>query len=131
MPAMAPIVINDGATTPVSHTFAPVGSAAGSKYVNFVERVNGKIDFGNEVRIAVDQAQARGQASKVRTTMILPTTVEVNGITTLDFQNRYDGTFTLASRGTESARKNLRVLVSNLYASAFVASVVDKVEAIW
>lgn len=130
MATRANIVVNDGAVTPVSHTFNPMGKPSGSDYEIYVERASGKPEFQSEIRIKTQQPSKSGQPYKVFVTMIQPKVVNVNGVDTLDRQSRLDLTFTTSSRSITQDRKDLRVMLSNLLANAQVIAVIDNLETI-
>lgn len=130
MVARANIVINDGATSPAAHTFSPIGKPGGSEYDFYVERTSGKPEFQAEVRVRTQIARSVGAPYKVFVSMILPKTVTVDSVESLDRQNRVDVTFTLASKGVTQDRKDLRVLLSNLLGNAQLIGIVDNLEAL-
>lgn len=130
MATRANIVVNDGAVTPVSHTFNPMGKPSGSDYEIYVERASGKPEFQSEIRIKTQQPSKLGQPYKVFVTMIQPKVVNVNGVDTLDRQSRLDLTFTTSSRSITQDRKDLRVMLGNLLANAQVIAVIDNLETI-
>lgn len=130
MATRANIVINDGATVPVSHTFNPMGKPAGSEYEFYVERTSGKPEFQSEIRVKTQQPTKSGQPYKVVITIIQPKTVNVSGIDTLDRQSRLDLTFTVGSKSLTQDRKDLRVMLTNLLANAQIVGIVDNLETI-
>lgn len=130
MATRANIVVNDGAATPVAHTFNPMGKPSGSDYEIYVERASGKPEFQSEIRIKTQQPSKSGQPYKVFATMIQPKIVNVNGVDTLDRQSRLDLTFTTSSRSITQDRKDLRVMLRNLLENAQVIAVIDNLETI-
>lgn len=130
MATRANIVINDGASTPVAHTFNPMGKPAGSEYEFYVERVSGKPEFQSEIRIKTQQPTKNGQPYKVAITMIQPKTVNVGGVDTLDRQSRLDLTFTVGSKSNTQDRKDLRTMLANLLANTQVIGVIDNLETV-
>lgn len=128
MAQLANIVINDGAATPLAHTFTPAGKPSGSEYDYFVERTSGKVDFQSEVRLRTVSPSQKGQPHRVILAMLLPKTVTSNGVEVLDFQNRVDITFTCAPNGVTQARKDLRTLAANLLNNSQIVAAVDNLE---
>lgn len=124
------IVINDGAATPVAHTFHPMGKPAGSEHEYYVERVSGKPEFQSEIRVKTQQPVKSGQPYKVSITVIQPKTVNVSGIDTLDRQSRIDLVFTVGGKSVTQDRKDLRVMLTNLLSNAQVVGIVDNLETI-
>lgn len=131
MPVRNPIAIQDGATTPVTHTFSPIGKPAGSEYEVFTNRANGVASFQEEVRIRVQQPTKKGQPYRVSAIMVLPTTKVVDGDTVLAFQNRADLALTLSPDSTTQSREDLRVLLADLITDAIMVGVVDQLESIY
>lgn len=130
MATRANIVIADGAATPLSHTFVPLGKPNGNEYDFYVERVSGKPEFQSEIRVKTQQPSRQGQPYKVFITMIQPKTVTVNSVETLDRQSRIDLTVTVSGRSVTQDRKDLRVLLTNLLSNAQIVGVVDNLETI-
>lgn len=130
MATRANIVIADGAATPLSHTFVPLGKPNGNEYDFYVERVSGKPEFQSEIRVKTQQPSRQGQPYKVFITMIQPKTVTVNSVETLDRQSRIDLTVTVSGRSVTQDRKDLRVLLTNLLSNAQIIGVIDNLETI-
>lgn len=131
MATLAPIVVNDGADTPLSHTLNPIGRPSGSGWDFFVERINGVPELQNELRLRTRQPSQAGQPYRVDLTFINVDTKTVDGEEVLDNQNRVDVTFTLARGGTEQFRKDLRTMLINALDDAIVSAAVDNLENTW
>jgi hypothetical protein len=143
MSQAAPIVINDGASTPVAHTFTPLGKD--DKGVFYWEQTNPvpgsviaakKIGY-RQVRELNAQKQATGK-SKVTITIQLPTaeTLANNsaGIVpppTLAYVEDVRVEFTLPERGLKQERKDTRALIMNLLANALFVSAIDDLQPIY
>lgn len=128
MPQLANIAVNDGAATPVSHTFAPVttdGSTA-----KLAERVGVPAAFPT-LEVGVRPPVSGNGLYKVRFLMKIPTTKVVDGRTVVDFVQYGDVTLVMSERGDEASRKNLRVLIANLLLNATATSVVEKLEPLY
>lgn len=128
MAALAPIVVNDGQTTPVSHTLKPIGKPAGSDWDFFVERMAGAPELQNELRLRSRQPTRPGQPYRVDLTFINVDTKTVNGEEVLDNQNRVDMTFTLARGGSEQFRKDLRAMLTDALSNSVVTAAIDGLE---
>lgn len=131
MPSRTSIAIQDGAATPLTHTFTPIGKPSGSEYEYYVNRVNGSALFQEEIRLRVQQPTKKDQPYRVNVVVIDPTTKLVDGVAELDFQNRFDGTFTFAPNGTTQSRKDLRVLIQDLFGEAVAIGLCDNLESIF
>lgn len=129
MPQLASITINDGATTPVAHVFAPVttdGQAA-----SLAERVGSPFAYpkmGISVRPPVNNGQG---LYKVALSLNLPVTKTVEGSPMLDFEHKVKVEILLSERSTGQNRKDALALMANLLASATVKTVVENLEPLY
>lgn len=140
MPSLANVVISDGATTPVAHTFVPLGKD--EKGVIWFEQslpapVNplGAKRLGyKQERIMDGKRQLTGE-SRVTVTLSVPT-LEVlgNGATgitpppTLAYMERARLEFILPERSTSQERKDTRALCVNLLGHAMMVSAIDALQ---
>lgn len=140
MPAIANVVINDGAATPVAHTFTPLGRDEKSVY--WFEQTTPapanplgakRIGYRQE-RVYDNQRRLTGE-SRVILTLSLPTLEVVGnsstGITpppTLSYIEKARMEFVLPERSTTQERKDTRVLAANLLAHAMVVSAIDSLQ---
>lgn len=140
MPAIANVVINDGAATPVAHTFTPLGKD--EKGVIWFEQSTptpanplGAKRLGyKQDRVMDDQKRLTG-ASRVTVTLAVPT-LEVlgNGATgitpppTKAYEEKARLEFALSERSTLQERKDTRILLSNFIAHAMMVSAVDNLQ---
>jgi len=129
MSAIAPIVINDGAATPVAHTFNPVTSVP-----PFYRESQAGLALVGQGRITVTSSQEAGNGmSKVRAVLELPaletvTAQNAQGYTAqpkVAYTHKVDATFFLPNRGTAQQRKDLRTLFSNLLSNAQIIDNID------
>jgi len=130
MTAIAAIVINDGATTPVAHTFNPVASSPDALYR---ESIVGLALLGQgTIKVVLVSDKGNG-LNKVRLTIDLPALEVVSGVNSLGYSaapkvgysDRVNVDFILPSRATAQQRKDLRVLLMNALANA---QIVDAIE---
>lgn len=125
MPALAPIVINDGATTPVAHTFGPVTSDGQKALLK--ERIGVPIAFPG-LSTSVRPPVAQGDIYKLTFVLTLPQTVLVDGVTKVDHTLTAEVNLMMSNRSTEQNRKDLRVMVSNLLLNAATVTMIEKLE---
>lgn len=137
MPAVAPIVINDGAATPVAHTFSSLGQD--SKGVWWYEQTTpSAVNPLGAKRIGIKIARNLGarfqlnSRAKAIITLSVPTLEVVGnastGITpppTLSYVQMARIEFDLPERGTNQERKDLRTLLRNLVSDVTVANLID------
>lgn len=126
----APIVIADGESTPVDHTFDPNGSENGAfQYANFdVAFVDGRESLSLK----------HSRKAKLREfvgTLIVPRVLDesINGVTVsrvADFATlKVIGLF--PTTWEEQDLKNVRVLGSNMLLDAIPADMIDRGEIVW
>lgn len=131
MSAIANIVINDGESTPVAHTFAPNGNTGTE--ANYADRASG-ISIGFPVLKTNLAAAGRNQPlNKIRVRLSVPKLETVSGSTDaglvpaprLAYAGSFDGTFIFHERSTVQDRKNVRALLANLFANSTIVDLVD------
>lgn len=133
MAQLAPIVINDGQTTPVAHTFTP--NSESGVVTKFVElSANGSLNSRNTMEIAVKPIGLNGRKTQEITAIIhLPEVVTetVNGVNRDKIVGVNHAEFKVVASGVSAkqARKNARVLLLNLLQNAKVISLVDDAES--
>lgn len=142
MPAAANIVINDGATTPVAHTFVPLGKD--DKGVFWFEQSTpatanplGAKRIGLSISRPNNGNRLTGDA-KVTVSLYEPVleTLGTNaaGITpppTMAYQCIDRQSFNLPERSTKQERKDLRVLMLNLMSNSLVTSLIDDLQPVY
>jgi hypothetical protein len=140
MPAPTTIVINDGATTPVAHTFTPIGKDA--KGVLWYEQTTPIPNTLIEAK-RIGYKQYRGDpmskqlniAGKVVFTLHVPKAETLgNGDSglmpapTLAYKEVARIEFDLPERSATQERKDTRVLAANLLANAMAVSAIDNLQ---
>lgn len=137
MPSLANIVINDGATTPVAHTFAPV-SQSGTGAV-LADR-SGGISVGYptfEINTSLPSKTSR--LYKTRLKIALPvlenvTNSTISGIApapTLSYTMTADMTFFMPERSNLQNRKDIIAFAKNALANALVSAVLENNETLY
>lgn len=128
MATIAPIVIADGASTPVNHTFNPVASASDAFYR---ESIAGLALIGQgTINMRV---KAEGQLYKVVVSLSLPALETISGQNAsgytagpkVAYSNTVKLEFFLPSRATAAQRKDLRVLLKNLLDNTQLVDLVE------
>lgn len=129
MPTFTSIAINDGESTPVTHTFTP----------RLIE--NGVWEWANSDGVRLGDEIITGSLretatkTKSRWSLVMPVTVSetINGVVREVYERgaRVDLTFTFDESTTSQERKNLRVLLADLLADSSVISVIDDREPVY
>lgn len=140
MPVIAAVTINDGAATPVAHTFTPLGRDANGVYwweqtsPVPVNKLAAKRLSYKQTR-ELDVAKQLTSVSRANYTLWVPTmeTLASNssGFTppaTVAYKEVGRCSFELPERGLTQERKDTRVLMLNLLGHAMVVSNVDSLE---
>lgn len=140
MPQVAAITINDGAATPVAHTFSPLGKDADGVFW-WEQTTPAPANKLGAKRIGYKQTRelaAKSQltaSSKCSYTLWVPTLETLGnnsaGITppaTVAYREVARVEFTLAERSVTQERKDTRVLAANLLAHAMAIANVDSLE---
>lgn len=121
MPQAANIVINDGESTPVAHTFVP------SKISDLVAVLYGPgTTLATRERLTITKREATATvAGKLNIKIELPVEQTVDGQVVLGYQQMSSQDFVLAPKSTKQNRKNLRLLSANVLLNSIVASMID------
>lgn len=143
MAAATNIVINDGAITPVAHTFSPIGKD--DKNVMWFEQITpapvnplGAKRIGyRQTRVMDPKGQLTGR-SKLIVTVHVPTLETMGnnsaGITpppTVAYVEESRLEFVLPERSLKQERKDTRSLVMNLLANAQMVTAIDDLQVIY
>mgnify|MGYP001025327548 CR=1 FL=1 len=132
MPANANIVIADGATTPVNHTFVPAGLDGSVGLARFVERSDG-VFVGEPKLDIIIRPVTKGQPTRKATVLLTAPkrVVDVDGNVTVSYEDLGKSEFTVSASSTTISRKNLRVMMANALLSSSVAQAIDNMETYW
>lgn len=127
MPAAANIVIMDGESTPVAHTFVP------SKVSDLVSTFYGPgASLAGREQLQITRREPTATvAGKVNLKLVLPTEVTIDGVVQVVMQELVSLDMVLSPKGVKQKRKNVRILMSNLLQNAIIASVVDDFDGIF
>lgn len=130
--AFSNIVINDGATTPVAHTFTPVSENPQNNF-HWADR-SGGIPVGMpKIHLELKESGPRGTASILTIEVEAPVLETATGSTTGGFapvptlahNPRCVIKMYLPNRSTTQNRKDLRSYVKNLLSDAVLVSAID------
>lgn len=128
MPQLNAIVVNDGKTTPVAHTFSPVTTDG---YVATLKERSGlPIEFSS-LGISVRPPVKGSEVYKTRLTLAVPHTVTVDGRASVDYTETVTIDILTNERSSTQDRKDIRVLAANLLLNATVVTVVENLEPLY
>lgn len=138
MPALANIVINDGATTPVAHTFAPDG--IDGTVANYADRSGGLPIGYPKLTVSVRKPLNLSTGVYKVGVRIFTPTLEVTSASTgtgiqpaptVSYTQSCFMEFLLPARGTLQNRKDIIAFAKNALANATINTVVENCEAVY
>lgn len=139
MPQNTPIVIKDGAATPVDHTFSPVSTQNGA--ARFENQGSSTTLVGREAISVVTKrpsTQKGAQRSTAMTSVQLTVPVMVDGSgsqgeseSILQHTLRATAEIVVDPRATAQQRKDIRVLLANALLNASIGQAADNAENFW
>lgn len=132
MPANGNIVIADGASTPVNHTFVPAGLIGPLGLASFSERTDGVFVGEPKLDITI-RPVTKGQPTRKAVVLLTQPkrTTDEAGNVTVAYENLGKLEFTYSANSTTAERKNLRVLLANAALHSLVAQAIDNNETFW
>lgn len=129
MPAIAALTINDGATTPVARTFAPV-STTGSK-AEWAERTSGQPAGFYSLTHEYVKPASPGSAHRIKIGLNVPVMATVEGVPTVVRNSSAQVIFNLSNSSSEQERKDMLAFVRNALANATVQTTVHNIEPVF
>lgn len=135
MPQNTTIAIQDGAATPVTHTFNPQSIDSNGVAV-YKERVSGVPIGQPQLSLSVRAPAGNSATYKVSGRLTMPkvvTTTDSSGktVTSVDYAPLGTFDFVLPVKADKIDRTNMRVLLSNALKNAVVISMIDDLEGVW
>lgn len=132
MSSIANIVINDGAATPVAHTYAPVGFPAQDQ-AKWEDRSAGVIEGFSSLRMTTRRASSNNSGQRVSIQLDLPVLAQTSPSTSTGIQPNPTRAYTLIASAefvlpkgsTMQNRKDLLALLKNALANAVVTEAVQ------
>lgn len=126
MPAISSIVVNDGATTPVAHTFSPVSTNGAHGY--WADRSQATPAGYYKMDHNVENPNGNRQVYRVTIGLGVPTLASIDGVQTVVRTNSAQVVFNMHPESTLQERTDLHALVSNALANADVKTSVVQIE---
>lgn len=135
MAAVAPIVINDGASTPVSHTFSP--SRQSGDLFAFTDRAPGVAAGFNVISVVTRYGSSSNAGQRVTLKITLPTLAVTSPQSGTGVQPNPVAAYTslatleflIPNAADAAARANLIAFAKNLLATAFVTGMITNLDA--
>lgn len=126
MPEIGNIAINDGESSPVTHTFSPINTNGGKA---LLENRNTSVAAGSE-SFTVDVRRIGGAetSNQIHLELILPTVATVEGVPQVVRSQKVKVSFYASKQGSSQDRKNARILLSNALVNAKIGEVIDNIE---
>lgn len=142
MAALAPVTANDGETTPVSHTFAPLGpDKDGVQWFEQTNPIPANALAAKRVSVQLKRATPGKQqngVSRCTYRIWLPVmetlSTSDSGITpppTVAYQLFAEVRYVIPERSTEQERKNLRMLLANFGGNSIITDVLVKLQPLY
>lgn len=138
MPANAAIVLADGQTTPVNHTFVPMSQGLhpqkdATMRFEYEDKSPGTSEGFKLLEMSYAKPTSQRKSSRVSLRVVDPKveTLSVNGGTAqpvVTRNNIAEITFTFDKKATEAERKDLRAYALAALANALAVSMIDKLE---
>lgn len=130
MPSIATnIVINDGKTTPVAHTFS--ADDRNGSLAKFANRAATLLEAMEQLWVSVLKPNSKAAAKQHQTDLVIPVTAVVDGKEQVIRTSKVRIIYSFAPDSLVSERKDLRTLVQNLHANAGYQTSIDNVESYW
>lgn len=130
MPAFTPVVINDGKTTPLSHTFDLTSNGAGRAVLHN----RAALTLVSQENLVVEVKQPAGKNGAYRATVSLGVPValtDVNGRVSVDHLSSAKVEFNFAQSSSLAERKDVVALFANALNNAMVKECILEVEPIY
>lgn len=138
MPAIAALTLADGQTTPVNHTFSPLGTSLG--IAKWVDRVAGIAIGFPQITMSIKEPSTKGsQNYKVVRKVVLPVLDISSPSTSTGIQpapsRAYElinvSEWTLPARSTNQQRADLLAFCKNFDANIIFTDAVKNFEPVW
>lgn len=142
MAALAPVTANDGETSPVSHTFAPLGpDKDGVQWFEQTTPAPANALAAKRVSVQIKRAAPGKQqngVARITYRMWYPTMETLatsdSGITpppTIAYQQYAEVRYVIPERSTEQERKNIRMLLINFGSHAIITDLLIKLQPLY
>lgn len=118
--------INNGAATPVAKSFAPERVAPDLSV--FTERTAAASAGFIRLSVGLSPASAKRSTNRVTLKLDHPVLSTVNGVSTVAYVGRFDGSFVIPDVMTAAERADLHAFVANALDNALIKGVVKDLD---
>lgn len=125
----APLVINNGAATPVAKTFSPERVAP--ELSSFTERTSGVSSGYTRLTISYSPASGKRATNRIDISVDLPVLSTVNGVSTTAYVGRFKGYFVVPDQMTAAERADLAAYVANALDNTNVRAVIKDLDPMY
>lgn len=142
MPQLATLTVNDGATTPVAHSFTPTDVQSG--LATWHDRSGGVVVGFPRITAQLklptsNSVDGKNQNARVQVKVVMPVLEQTSASTgtgiqpapTKGYDMTFNGEFVLPVRSTLQDRKHIIAYAKNFLAQALVTALVQDLESIY
>lgn len=123
------LTINDGQATPVAKTFSPERVAP--DLTTFTERSSGVAAGFVRLGVGFSPASTKRSTNRVNVNLDYPVLSTVNGVSTVAYVGRFQGTFVVPDVMTAAERANMAAFVTNALANTQIRGVIKDLDPLY
>lgn len=132
MPALAAITILDGKASPASHVFGPDNGQSDKLPASWFNRAATIMSGMESLTVNLFRSKTNKAAAIIQNVeLIVPVVVNVAGVDTVVRSSKFKGAFYYAPDSSAAERKDLIVLVKNLFGNATFVTSGETPEPYW
>lgn len=124
-----PIVINNGAATPVAKSFAP--EQVSPALATFTERTSASSAGFKRLGVSFSPASGKRATNRINVSLDLPVVATVDGVSKVQYIGRFTGTFILPDMMTGDERADLHAFVANSLNHAQIKGVIKDLDPLY
>lgn len=124
-----PLTINNGAATPVAKTFSP--ERVSPDLSTFVERTAGVAAGFTRLSLGFSPASSKRATNRVDVKLDFPVLSVVNGVSTVAYTARFNGSFVVPDVMTAAERADFAAFVANSLDNTQIRAVVKDLDPLY
>lgn len=121
-----PLIINDGAATPVAKTFTP--ERVSPELTSFAEKSATSSAGFKRITISCSPASSKRGTNRIDVSLDLPVLATVNGVTTVAHTGRFKGYFVIPDAMVSADRADMHAFVTNAFADSIIRNAVKALD---